>query len=64
MDSKNQRLDRHSGAGVSGNAKKEGHGKGGWGKDGQENAPVQAIDKNDPNYDSSEENEEEEEESE
>ena len=41
--------DRHSGAGVSGDPKKKGAGKGGWGTI-DDQTPVVALDKNDPNY--------------
>lgn len=51
---KDERLDRHSGTGNQGLAKKGGHaGKSGWGKEG-EIPSQQALDVLDPNYDSEE----------
>jgi hypothetical protein len=55
-DKKDERLDRHSGTGQRGLAKKGGHaGKFGWGKEGTGEGGEAAIDENDPNYISDEE---------
>jgi len=52
---KNERLDRHSGTGIRGLPKKEGHAsKGGWGKEGSGDDGVAIVDKKDPNYNSDE----------
>jgi hypothetical protein len=51
-----ERLDRHSGTGNRGLAKKDGHaGKFGWGKPGTGEEGDPNIDKSDPNYASEEE---------
>jgi len=52
---KNERLDRHSGTGNRGFAKKDGHaGKFGWGKAGTGEDGEAVIDEKDPNYSSEE----------
>lgn len=51
-------FDRHvSGTGTRGLPKKGGHGKGGWGADGDplDHKAVKVLDKGDPNHDSDEE---------
>jgi len=53
---KPERLDRHSGTGLRGLPKKEGHaGKGGWGRVGSGEDGEAAFDEKDPNYVSEEE---------
>jgi len=53
---KNERLDRHSGTGLRGLPKKEGHaGKGGWGKPGTGEDGEAILNEKDPNYNSDEE---------
>jgi len=53
---KNERLDRHSGTGLRGLPKKDGHaGKGGWGKPGTGEDGESILNENDPNYNSDEE---------